>query len=602
MPQQRPRIASISSPVLGPDALMLRRMVATEQLGRPFEYVIDVLSEEVLQAESLLGEPVVVTLQTDLRDQPHRYFHGLVCRFDLVEVHDRYYGYRIVVRPRLWLLGKAADCRVFQKKSALDIVKDTLQRHGVAVESKTYGSYEQREYCIQYCESDLDFISRLMEQEGIYYYFTHEHGKHTMVLADAIGSHGIFMGCASIGYQPTESPAIISPEHVCVWSVTKEIQSGAYTHTDFNFERSGDGAVMKSTRKQEHGHAHAAHGVFDHPGFYVAPGTGDRYAAVRMEEIAARYARREGRAGVRRLHVGSLFSLTDHPWDQENREYLVVAATHTIETDLYESGAADTGEVYHCTFTAIDSQTQYRPPRLTPRPVVQGPQTAIVTSGADSASGIDKYGRVKVKFHWGSERIESCPVRVAQFWAGKNWGAMFLPRAGQEVIVEFLDGDPDRPIVTGRVYNVDNMPPYTLPDEVSKATVKSRSLGSTGSGYNEIRMDDKDGSEELYFHAQKDMNVVVENDEDVRVKNDQKVKVDKTITVEAGTRLTLKCGSGSIVMSNDGSIEVNGIKVTIEGTASLDAKATTTTVKGNATLNLEAGAAAVLKGALVKIN
>lgn len=615
MPQQGQRIASITTP-FGPD-VVLRRMVATEQLGRPFEYVLDLLSTREIDAEKLLGEPVTVTLEME-RDGPPRYFNGIVCRVEVVDLHDRYYGYRAVARPTLGLLDKEADCRVFEKMTVPDIINKMLTSVGALVETKTSGTYERREYCIQYRETDLDFISRLMEQEGIYYYFTHEMGKHSVVLADAIGAHSAFMDCREIAYLSPENSPAFGLGHIFNWKTTSELQSGRYKHSDFNFEKPKDN--IPTAQRKLRSHSHAGYQIYDYPGGYTDPSVGSRYAGIRMEEIAAQFERRQGETNERRLHVGSLFTLSGHPWRKENGEYLVVSATHVIDTDEYESGDGSEEPPYRCSFTVIDSKTQYRPPRVTPRPIVQGPQTAIVTGAvggnegketeaernmaaraAKGDIGTDEYGRVKVQFHWGSTQVVSCLARVAQIWAGKNWGAMFIPRVGQEVIVEFLDGDPDRPIVTGRVYNADNMPPYKLPDEATKATIKSRSTGQ-GAGFNEIRMDDNAGSEELYFHAEKDMNVVVKNDQTVEVTNDQSVDVKQNILVKAGRQLTLKCGTASIVMSSDGSIAIKGVKVTVEGSASLEAKSATTTVKGTAALNLEASGAAVLKGAVVKIN
>jgi len=263
------------------------------------------------------------------------------------------------------------------------------------------------------------------------------------------------------------------------------------------------------------------------------------------------------------------------------------------------------GQVYECAFVAAEGKQPFRAPQVTPKPVVHGPQTAIVVGKQGEEIYSDKYGRVKVQFHWDregkSDENSSCWIRVSQLWAGKNWGGMFIPRIGQEVIVEFLEGDPDQPIITGRVYNADKMPPYPLPDNQTRSTVKSNS-SKGGGGFNEIRFEDKKGGEEYYVHAQKDMNVFVLNNRTVEVNGDEKVQIDKTqkinvgqtITVEAGQSITLRTGASSIVMKADGTITITGVTVTVEGKATLDLKAAMTTVNGSAMT--------VVKGGLVMIN
>lgn len=593
-PRQRAREAAVDSP-LGEDALLLRRMVAREELGQPFEFELDLLSEQEVEPRRILGEPAGVRLL--LPAGAWRRFNGIVCRFERLGMHDRYLSYRAVLRPRLWLLTRRSDCRIFKNKTVPEIVRSVLHEVGADdVSIRLRQKYPAREYCVQYRETHFDFISRLMEQEGIYYYFTHAENRHTMVLADSISAHQRETGYESIPYYPRANIRQREDDHIYDWTLAAEIQPGTYAHADFDFERPA--ARLLAQKSAPQAGAYPGGEIYDYPGRFTTPDDGQRYAGVRAEELGARYEVRHGEGNARGVQAGGLFALSGFPQDEENREYLVVSATHVIESDEFETGQAGDEEIYRCTFTAIHSQTPYRPPCRTPRPVVQGPQTAIVVGTSDINT--DRYGRVQVAFHWDRKRETSCYVRVAQFWAGRQWGAMFLPRAGQEVVVEFLDGDPDRPVITGRVYNADEMPPYKLPDEATKSTVKSASTPGGGGG-NEIRMEDKAGSEELYLHAQKDMNVVVENDHADEAKANRRVKAARDIVVEAGTKITLKCGAGTIEMGNDGSITLKGVRVTVEG-ATLEAKSTaTTTVKGPM-LNLEGAAIAGLKGGLVKIN
>jgi type VI secretion system secreted protein VgrG len=325
-----------------------------------------------------------------------------------------------------------------------------------------------------------------------------------------------------------------------------------------------------------------------------------------MEELSAQYETVAGRGNDRGLAVGGLFSFEGFPRQDQNQEYLIVVATHLLQSDQYRTAlAASAGQVYECAFVATEGKQPFRAPQVTPKPVVHGPQTAIVVGKQGEEIYTDKYGRVKVQFHWDregkSDENSSCWIRVSQLWAGKNWGGMFIPRIGQEVIVEFLEGDPDQPIITGRVYNADKMPPYPLPDNQTRSTVKSNS-SKGGGGFNEIRFEDKKGSEEYYVHAQKDMNVFVLNNRTVEVNGDEKVQIDKTqkinvgqtITVEAGQSITLRTGASSIVMKADGTITITGVTVTVEGKATLDLKAAMTTVNGSAMT--------VVKGGLVMIN
>lgn len=616
---QATRAISISTP-LGRDVLLFQRMTATESLGQLFEYEIDLLSErQDLALDQILGKKITVSLE--LPGGRSRYFNGFVCRFAFLGIHDRFAAYRAVVRPFLWFLTRTADCRIFQEKTAPEIVKQVLRDQGFTdIEDNLSGSYRTLPYCVQYRETDFNFISRLMEQEGIYYYFRHDPDKHMLVLADSASGHAPAAGYERIPYFPPDVHDRRERDHIYDWTVAQEIQSGAYALNDFNFEKPR--ASLRATAKQAQGHPYGSLELYDYPGEYQESGEGDAYAGVRMQEVAAQYERKHGESNARGLLVGALFQLENFHRREQNREYLIVSATHSLESDDYRSAdQAAGGDIYRCAFTAIDSRQPFRPPRVTPKPVVQGPQTAIVTGPPGDEIHTDKYGRVKVQFHWDREgkrdENSSCWVRVAQVWAGKSWGGMNIPRIGQEVIVEFLEGDPDRPIVTGRVYNADNMPPYGLPGEATKSTLKSNS-SKGGGGFNEIRMEDKKGGEEFFVHAQKDMSRIVLNDEDDRVdgarkrkvgKNetvdigqDQTVKIGKNLLIEAGMQITLKCGLSTIVLKKDGTITVKGMNVTVQGDAKVENKSTGQAILKGTMTNVDGTAVTIVKGGIVKIN
>ena len=334
-------------------------------------------------------------------------------------------------------------------------------------------------------------------------------------------------------------------------------QPGAYALNDFDFKVPSKKLLAKLANPKDH--ARAKFEIYDYPGEYLEYGEGESYTRLRLEELLAQHESVEAKGNAAGLAVGYLFDLTNCPRQDLNREYLIESATHLVESDAYETvaGSEGAGKLYQGEFALIDSKQPYRAPRTTPKPVVQGPQTAMVVGPKGEEIYTDEYGRVKVQFHWDREgqrnQSSSCWIRVSQVWADKQWGAIHIPRIGQEVIVDFLEGDPDQPIITGRVYNGANLPPYALPDNQTQSGIKSRSSkGAGAANFNEIRFEDKKGEEEVYVHAEKDMNVVVENSSTMKVGFDKKesrqIKPsistnDRTTTIEQGNdKLHLKIG------------------------------------------------------------
>jgi type VI secretion system secreted protein VgrG len=378
-----------------------------------------------------------------------------------------------------------------------------------------------------------------MEQEGIYYYFRHEDGKHTLVLSDSVGSHDPLFGYEQIPYFPPDEHFRRERDHIYDWSISQEVQPGIYTLNDFDFKRPKANLEAKSSMPRNH--ARAGMEIYDYPGEYTYTEEGEAYARARLEEFQAEFEQGHGQASARGLAVGNLFSLTDYPRQDQNREYLVIAADSNVVLDTYGSTARAEGEeLYTCGFMAVDSKQPYRPARITPKPLVQGPQTAVVVGPSGDEIYTDQYGRVKVRFHWDREpgkadEERSCWIRVAQVWAGSRWGSIHIPRVGQEVVIEFLEGDPDRPIIMGQVYNNDNMPPYDLPVQRTQSGIKSRSSKQGNpSTFNELRFEDKKGEEEIFLHAQKDQNSVVNNNMSTSVGVDQSLTVanNRTKTVK----------------------------------------------------------------------
>lgn len=571
---------------LGKDKLLFFGMDGREQLGQPFEYRLEVLSADGdIKLEDLIGKPVSVKMK--LPDGGTRYFHGIAVEFGHAGAVGELELYHILLKPEFWLLSHTGDCRIFQEKTVPDIITEILRDRGMTDFEKALSeTYRTWDYCVQYRESDFHFLSRLMEQEGIYYYFKHAENKHTLVLADAYNSHGTMEGYDAVPYYPPIGQDVRERDHLFGWSFTQKFQAGKVVLTEYDFERPK--ADLMSLSKAADSQAGANYEVFDYPGEYVVKSDGDHYSKVRLQERQAAVAEHNGQGNARGLATGYLFTLEQYPRDDQNIEYLITSASYLLRShDLQSRAAGQVDKPFVCEITAIPGKTPFRPPKKTKKPIVQGPQTAVVVGKSGQEIWTDKYGRVKVQFHWDrygeSDENSSCWVRVAQVWAGKKWGAMHIPRIGQEVIVDFLEGDPDQPIITGRVYNADNMPPYVLPDNQTQSGLKSRSTKEgTGDTFNELRFEDKKDSEEIYFHAEKDFNRIVENNDTLKVGFEKKDKGDQTIDIHNNQTLTV--GNSS---SEDGSQTVTIWKnrsATIK-----EGDETLTVEKGNRTYKISQG-------------
>lgn len=537
------RPVSISSP-LGKDVLLFRRMSVKEELGRLFQINIDLLSEDPsIKLPDILGQNITVSL--DLNDDETRYFNGFVSRFAQVGEEGRLSRYQATVSPWLWFLTRTSDCRIFQEMTVPDIIKKVFRDAGFSdFEDKLNGSYRQWVYCVQYRETDFNFVSRLMEQEGIYYFFQHEDGKHMLVLSDGYSSHEPVSGYEEIPYYPP-SGNTTQPEHVSSWVLSQQIQPGSYTLDEYDFERPKADLLVRSNISRQH--QHAEYEIYDYPGEYPDSSDGDNYVKARIEELQSQYEILEGESDARGIMVGALFNLTNYPRSDQNREYLITSAEHFLQVGAYEGPLEGSdGPTYHCELTAIDAKENYRSSRITPKPLVQGPQTAVVVGKSGEEIWTDKYGRVKVQFHWDREgkldENSSCWIRVSHPWAGKGWGAVATPRIGQEVIVSFLEGDPDQPIITGRVYNGDNAVPHGFPAGAVISGVKSNSTKG-GGGYNEYVFDDTKGNELIREHGQFDKDSTIENDLREHVLNDRSRDVTNNETISVGNDQSISIGN-----------------------------------------------------------
>jgi len=540
-----------------PDDAAIEKLTGHEALGTPFEYQVVLVSESPnLDLSKFIGDKVTAELQME---SGFRYFNGYVTEAALIETFKRHARYRLTLRPFLFLLTARTNSRIFQNKTVPAIVKALLTEHGFTdLKTPLEGSYPSLDYVVQYRESDFAFVSRLMEAAGIYYYFKHEKGSHVMVLADAQSAHGEPAGGNdTFVFRPMEEGKSTWPmDHVDTWEVKQRFQSSAFASKDFNFEMPRVDLLQrsKSTIKQKQA---AAMEVFEYPGNYLTGGDGSQVVRTRIQELEKAVETVAAAGDLRALGTGDLFTLEDHPIADQNKKYLVTAARFEATNNAFETGPQDEApRTYRVRFDCIDGHVPFRPDRLTPLPRIEGPQTAIVVGEGGAEIFTDQYGRVKVQFHWDREgqknEHSSCWVRVSQAWAGGQWGAVHLPRIGQEVIVDFLEGNPDQPIVVGRVYNADNMVPYALPGNKTQSGIKSRSsLGGAPDNFNELRFEDKKGSEHVYLQAEKDWQILVKHDERRQVGHDRVKEVTNDETTSIG-------GNRTETVDKDETITVSG--------------------------------------------
>lgn len=621
-------LLSITSP-FGTDELLLEGFGGSEAISAPFRFDLRMRSTDTaLNPQTIVGKTVTVTLSGASGSE--RYFSGIITRFAQVGANAQYGYYSAELAPRLWLLSLGQDRAIYQNMSALDIIQKVLSTFSIVTESRLSGSYAVREYCVQYDESPLHFISRLMEEEGIFYFFTFANGTHTMVLADSPSAHQPG-ACPTLRFS-SDSVAHTASERVSRFEMSTGLVAAELIVADYDYTTGNTSNGMASG--QTNG-ATGTHYVF--PGRYATASAGPNAAALQLTAQQVDQQSGHGSSACFVLAAGTQVTLAGHANSGLNAQYVVRRVDHRATNDIYEND-----------FTVFPSQTAFRPPRVSARPVVAGTHTALVTGSSGEEIWTDSLGRIKVKFHWdrvsAADENSSCWVRVAQSSAGAGWGHLFLPRVGQEVVVSYVDGDPDRPLVTGSVYNGQMSPPVTLPGSQTQSVMRSRSSKS-GTAGNEIRMEDKINNEELYFHAQKDMNVAIENALTTTVIAGDETHVvkagDRTVTVSTGNEThtvkgtrsvdvtgdethtshaafshttsgnyTLKV-SGNLVIDVSGSISIKaGTSLANQAGTTLDNKAGTTLTnqglevqnKASASQTVDGGAMLTLKGGLMKLN
>ena len=643
---------------LGEDYLLINKLTASEGLSKLFNFEVELLHDEgedsgyeptLIEAGEILGQAVEITLRQG--DGTRRTFHGIVNQFSQGRREHRFSYYYATIVPAVWVLTQRQRSRIFQQQSVPEILREVLA--GFEVRYEQQGEFAARNYCVQYRETDYDFIARLMEEEGLYYYFQHGDGTHRMIIGNQSQSNHDCPSKNEIHYSLVVEDEEDFVGSIGMWNVDYRLQTGKYTLRDYHFQtphKSLEGiapAVVKVGANDQLE-------VYDYPGGYARKYDGldqggggraadlqnmetdrERTVKLRMQELDAQYRVIRGLADTCALTAGHRFKLLAHPQSEYNTQYVLTEVTHEVEqTPTYQT-QEKLSKSYANSFTCIRYTTPYRPEQITPKPKVAGSQTAVVVGPSGEEIFTDKYGRVKVQFHWDREgkldASSSCWVRVSQPWAGRSWGSICIPRIGQEVIIDFLEGDPDQPIITGCVYNAEQMPPYELPNNAHTMGFKSNSTKG-GGGYNEIVIVDDKTNEMIRLHAQKDMDTTVRNDDrrivyrnrDVAVKGWQKEEVTKdmtttvtegnqtntvkagnqTNTTAAGSHLNTAAVENAMTVGSDGEAgcAVQGsITIKNDGTIAIDAITKITLSVGASSITIEPGNI-IISSPLVDIN
>ncbi|MDP5143329.1 type VI secretion system tip protein TssI/VgrG [Rheinheimera baltica] len=582
---------------LGKDALILTRFVFREALSQLFSVKAEVYGNgQSVSPDELIGKEVTITLELGKKKQ--RYIHAVVADVtalgtratkDSAGAEHRDYSLHLVASA--WYMQHRVNSRIFRAKNVLKIVEKIAGEHGVKIDvtSKIQGSYPDYDFKVQYEESDLAFVQRLLQQEGIFYYFDHSQSSHKLILADK-----------ATAYEPCAESSVkyfngsLSESHIHHWQRALVMAPGKYVQRGYDLNKP-KALPTAEANKGKLVSGHASYEVFNYDAESEFHPRGKSIAGLRLDALQRDIERRKGASNCRTFSIGKTFTLSEHEDKAEaGKQYVLTEVVLTAAIASQTGASKSVEQQISNSFYCVPKEVAYRPQLTIAKPLISGVQSATVTCKGGEEISVDALGRVTVKFHWDRSDItdneSSCPIRVSQNWAGKNWGAFFFPRRDQEVLVEFLNGDPDQPIIIGAVYNSDNMPPYTLPDDKTQSGIKTRSSkGGGAANFNELRFEDKKGEELLYLHAEKDFELQVENNQTDMVGKDRlttvkgndtetvnkdrkntvdgsdTLKVGKKLVINAGDAITIKTGAASISMKSDGSIDIKGVNVTIKG-------------------------------------
>ncbi len=610
---------------LGPKKMILVRADVSEKMSTLTETDIQFISpDHDLKMEDVVGQRM--SLELDDEEGNTRYWHGhcISCAFE-----GRMGGqglYRAEVRPWPWFLTLHADCRIFQEKSALEVIKEIFSDRGFSdIQDKTSATYEKREYLVQYRETDYDFVMRLMEEEGMYYFFTHDSSKETLVLADGAGSHSPLEGAAEIRFEFKEDGAggggagsfKRNEDHIYEWKSSERVNSGKVSLTDYDFTKpTTDLKALTAIPKGKHSHKDIE--VYDYPGIHDTADFGKKRTRVRAEALASEYKRTWAKSNVRTMAVGGTFKLKEHPRTDFNKEYLVLGVHHKLQIETDEDKDGQTGaapgeerteggpqegkkESYESTLTVQLKSEPFRAPLITPRPIIPGVQTAVVTGPSGEEIYTDKYGRIKVQFHWDrvgrKDEKTTCFIRVAQTMSGQGWGVFHIPRIGQEVVVQFEEGNPDRPLVTGMLYNEAKKHPFEFPANMTQHGMKSNSTKG-GGGFHELVFEDKKDEEFIRLQSEKDYKETIKNNAEISIgfeKKDpgdltQKIYHNKTEELETGDHsFTVKDGLQVVEIAKTNSVTVGESETVTVGEDKADDIGANYTINVGDTLDITAG-------------
>ncbi|RTF03041.1 type VI secretion system Vgr family protein [Serratia marcescens] len=591
---------------------LFQSLTGKEALSSLYTFHVDVLCEaQPVDPKKLLGQTLTVgCYQTP--QCPPRYLSGIMTRVEVKgrDINDRYDRYTLTVKPALWYLGQGRDCRIWQEKSVPDIITTLLREQDIAFENRLSWDYRCWEYCVQYQESDFDFISRLMEHEGIYYYFLHDNGKHTLVLADAPEQHEVLSGFATFPCID-ETASDVSESGIAHWRGSETMSASLYLTDDYDFRRPCANLLQARQNPAPDGQQEAV--VFDWPGRYTRHDDGAFYGRIRQQELACAQAQMSGETPSLGMAPGHAFTLTRATRPEDNRTYIVSGAEYFFsEAGYYSQDDEEATPVHRTVFTAHPAALSWRPARQTAWPRTYGPQTAEVVGPQGQTIWTDEYGRVKLKFRWdrhnppGNDQA-ACWVRVSSAWAGWGYGSIQVPRVGEEVIVDFINGDPDRPIVTGRVYNQDSMPPWDLPADATKMGFMTRSAGGTPENGSFLVFDDAPGRETFDMHAERDMSMSTERDLTVniegarttRVKGEDRYTFDDSqrVRIAKGRQVDIAAGGDNREVTGDSTTTLHGKQtVIIDGELVEEYRdgQTTTVTAGGQTLKIHAGGQTII--------
>ncbi|OYP35464.1 type VI secretion system Vgr family protein [Rhodopirellula sp. MGV] len=653
--QQQNRLLNLTT-ALGDDVLLLTSFSGSEEIGRLFNYQLEMISDDpAIEAKSLVGTPIGWSIE--LADNTKRHWHGYVSSLSRGDIDSEgRRNYRVNVVPWLWFLTQTSDCKIFQETDVPKIIESVFQDCGFTdFEFKVQLDHKSWEYCVQYRESDFNFVSRLMEQEGLFYFFQHSEGKHQLVIADHATAY-YQLPESTVDYPDNiGSHAIV--DHLTAWERQYQFIPGKYAQTDYNFKTPSTSlAADSSSTSVIDLDKISDYELYDYPGEYEEKSVGDVETRVRLEAEETRYDIISATSFCKTFQAGGRFTVGKHrDTSEEGQGFAITSIDHMASEPMaYETGGSNE-LVYRNNIRCIPASRVFRTARQTAKPIISGIQTAMVTGPPSEEIYPDEFGRVKCQFHWDrygeNDEKSSCWIRVSQSHAGAGFGAISLPRIGEEVVVSFLEGDPDRPLITGRVYHAQNMPPYGLPDSKNISGVKTNSTMG-GGGYNELIMDDTKSKELIRLHAQYDMDSTIEHDDRQTVHNDRSIQVDGTHTetikkdttitvtegnwartvskgmsattvkkeitidsetqhihVTAATEIKLEVGKSKLLMKADGTIEISGMNIAIEGKESVNihgaavtSKADNNNVLEGAMVLSQAKANNMIKGGMIMLN